>query len=88
MHRNPNAKEDPMNTFCHSCAVPLEMPGMKGASDTYCTNCSDATGALKPREAVRVGLAEWFKTWQPGVGEAAALERADHYLKAMPAWAD
>ena len=51
-------------------------------------HCTDAAGNLKPAEEVRKGIAEWLQSWQAGVDEVTALERAGHFTKAMPAWAD
>ena len=77
-----------MNQHCHSCGMPLADPGLKGSSDQYCRYCADPQGVLHPREQVQHGIAQWLKSWQPGISEAEALTRAAHYMKAMPAWAD
>ncbi|MHC4606311.1 MAG: hypothetical protein ACYTAF_05205 [Planctomycetota bacterium] len=77
-----------MPKFCHSCAVPLETPGYAGPAEDLCKHCSDETGKLKSREAVRQGIAMWLATWQPGLDEAKAMARAEQYMKAMPSWAE
>ncbi|WP_428608332.1 zinc ribbon domain-containing protein [Sedimenticola sp.] len=74
--------------FCHSCAAPLENPQFKGPSESYCVYCTDDQGTLKPRQAVKEGVAGWFLEWQPGIDPQAAQARAEHYLLAMPAWAE
>jgi hypothetical protein len=45
-------------------------------------------GGLHPQEQVQRGIAQWLKGRQPGITEEQALERAAHYMKAMPAWAE
>jgi hypothetical protein len=74
-----------MSEFCESCAAPLSSE-FKGSSDRYCKYCIDASGKLHSREQVQKGIAEWLKSWQPGITEKQAFERAGHYMKAMPAW--
>ena len=74
--------------FCHACAMPLDIPGFQGKSDIYCNHCTDEEGKLIPREDVQKGIARWFLAWQGDIDEARALARADHDLRAMPAWAD
>jgi len=74
--------------FCHSCTAPLDSPDFKGPADNYCKHCTDEAGNLKPREHVQAGIAQWLKTWQAGIDDATAMVRADHYMKALPAWAD
>ena len=77
-----------MNRFCHSCAAPLDMPDFKGAAENYCKYCTDESGKLKEKGIVRQGIAEWLKGWQPGIDDNQALDRADLYMKSMPAWAE
>jgi hypothetical protein len=77
-----------MNKFCYSCTAPLEMPDFKGPAENYCKHCTDENGTLKPRDEILKGIAHWFMSWQPDLDEEKALERAEHYMKAMPAWAD
>ncbi len=64
------------------------MPFITGPVANYCNQCVDEDGKLKPYEEIYAGVVEWIKMWQPGVTDAQAKERATHYLKAMPAWAD
>jgi hypothetical protein len=77
-----------MNKFCFSCGAPLGMPEFKGPVEDYCRHCVDERGDVRPREAVRAGVAEWFLSWQPGIDNKTAARRADFYLKAMPKWAE
>jgi hypothetical protein len=76
------------NSYCHSCGVPLEIPGLSDNTENYCTYCLDRNGKLAPRGQVQRGIAEWLKTWQPDLDDCRAMERADYYLKSMPAWAE
>ena len=57
------------------------------AEGQYCEYCTDESGALKPREEVREGLAAWLSSFAPEKS-ADFRARADHYMAAMPAWAD
>lgn len=66
----------------------MEVPDFRGASDVYCKYCSDENGILKPREEVQTGIAGWLMMWQPDLDMATAMKRADHFMKAMPAWAE
>jgi len=77
-----------MAEFCGSCAAPLTVQEFKGPSDRYCKYCTDASGKLHPREQVQKGIVQWLKSWQPGITDKQAVERAAHYMKAMPAWAE
>lgn len=77
-----------MSEYCHSCAAPLSNPEFKGPSDRFCQYCADASGKLHPKEHVQKGIAEWLKSWQPNITDKQALERARHYMKSMPAWAE
>lgn len=77
-----------MDKFCFSCSAPLAAPEFKGPADDFCKNCTDEKGNLKPREEIRNGIAWWFKSWQPGLDDDTALARAEHFMKAMPAWTE
>ena len=77
-----------MTEFCHSCGASLADPSMKGPSAQYCKYCTDATGKLRPPAEVQKGIAQWLKSWQPEITEEQAMDRAGHYMKAMPAWAE
>ena len=77
-----------MDKFCFSCAAPIEMPDFKGPAEDYCKYCTDEEGNLKSRDEIQMGVAEWFKAWQPDLDHNKALARAAHYMKAMPAWAE
>lgn len=74
--------------FCHSCTAPLDVPMFQGPSENYCVHCTDETGELHPRDKVQQSIAVWLQEWQPGVTQDQALERARHFMQAMPAWAD
>lgn len=76
-----------MSDFCHACAISLHIPDARGASELYCKFCTDEQGNLKSRDDVQRGIAGWLKSWQPGLEETTALDRASHFMKAMPAWA-
>lgn len=74
--------------WCHSCGMPLS-GGFKGKSDIYCSHCTDKDGNFNvTHDEVLRAMAEWFTTWQPDIDDARATKRADHYLKAMPKWAE
>ena len=67
-------------SFCQSCGMPMQ------SESPYCEYCTDETGQLKPREAVREGIAQWLASWGPDQ-DADYRARADRYMAAMPAWA-
>jgi len=74
--------------FCQSCTYPLsQSPEARGKDPRYCRMCTDDEGRLHPREEVRAGIAGWLAEWQ-GVDQAVGMARAEHFMKAMPAWAD
>lgn len=73
--------------FCLSCSMPLNNESA-GKNPKYCKHCTDQSGNLHSREHVQQGISQFLKMLQPDIDEATALERARHYLKAMPAWAD
>ena len=77
-----------MDKFCYSCAVPLDLPDFKGPAENYCKYCTDENGNLKPKEEIKKGIAQWFLGWQPNLNEEKANERAENYMKSMPAWAE
>lgn len=77
-----------MNKFCYSCSAPLEMPEFKGPAENFCKYCTDEEGNLKSREEIYSGIVYWLKTWQPGIDDETAKERATCFMKAMPAWAE
>jgi len=76
-----------MAKFCYSCAAPVT-GDFKGPAENYCKYCTDESGNLKSHDEVQKGIAMWFKSWQPGIDEATATQRAGLYMKSMPAWAD
>ncbi|MFC1568693.1 zinc ribbon domain-containing protein [bacterium] len=73
-----------MDKFCQSCGMPLtDQP-----SDQFCQYCTDETGQLKSREAVREGIAAWLQMFTPNPENIDFQKRAEAYLNAMPAWAE
>lgn len=77
-----------MDKFCNSCGIPLDGKIAKEAAENLCNYCVNEKGDLKPRQEIQSGVAEWLKTISPENKQADFLKRADHYLKAMPAWAE
>lgn len=77
-----------MAKYCQSCSMPLDSPGARGPAKEYCKHCTDAKGNLKPRAEVQRGIAMWLSSWQGGLTEEQALKRAEHFMAAMPAWAE
>ncbi len=77
-----------MNQFCFSCSAPLNVPEFKGSAENICVYCSDSTGNLKSKGEVKAGIAEWLKSWQPNLTPEKAIDRAEIFMQAMPAWAD
>ena len=74
-----------MSTSCHSCGMPLKKEKARG---NYCEYCSDENGNLHPKEQVKQGIAQWLSGWAPEGTETDFAKRAEHYMKAMPAWTD
>ena len=77
-----------MAKCCQSCSMPLDSPEARGPAKAYCKYCTDAKGNLKSREEVKRGISMWLKSWQEGITEKQALKRAEHFMQAMPAWAE
>jgi hypothetical protein len=77
-----------MKNFCYSCGAPVDLPEFKGPVEHYCSFCVDDRQMIKARSAVQAGVADWFMAWHPGIDRVTAEKRADHYLKAMPHWAE
>ncbi len=77
-----------MDKFCHSCAAPLNVADFKGPAEDFCKYCTDEAGNLKPKEEIKSGITHWMKSWQPGIDDETAANRAEYYMKSMPAWAD
>lgn len=77
-----------MDQYCQSCSAPLSAPSFKGPSEDYCKHCTDEKGNLKSREEIKMGISMWLKSWQPGLDDEKATVRAEHFMKAMPAWAE
>ncbi|MGH8103456.1 MAG: hypothetical protein ACREJQ_02925, partial [bacterium] len=76
-----------MTKRCESCSAPLD-EAYKGASEHFCKFCSDETGKLKSRGMVQMHIAGWLLSWQKDIDILVAHERAAHFMKAMPAWAE
>ena len=77
-----------MGQFCHSCGIPLDMPDIKVMAEKFCQHCTDDEGNVKNREDIKKGIASWLKSWLPDISEEEAMKRADHYMRAMPKWAE
>lgn len=77
-----------MSEYCYSCSAPLANPDFKGPAENYCKYCTDEEGNLKSRDEVKMGIVEWLKMWQPDLNQEKAIERAESFMKAMPAWAE
>ena len=72
---------------CHSCGMPMGVPGGAAARGDYCEYCADESGKLRPKEVVQQGVAQWLASFSPGVTMDQCLSRAEKYMAAMPAWA-
>lgn len=67
--------------------MPLS-PDTRRDDTPYCQHCTNQDGSLRSREVVHQGIAWWLKSWQEGLTDEQASERAAHFMKALPAWAD
>lgn len=54
----------------------------------YGKYCCKAYGELYRREGIQKMIAEWLKQGSPDPESGDFVERADSYLKAMPAFAE
>lgn len=72
--------------YCYSCGAPLTSE-FAGPKDNFCRYCTDSQGQVKPLDEIRGGIAQWLKSWQPGIDDKTAIARAEHYMKAMVHWA-
>ncbi|MCX7016473.1 MAG: zinc ribbon domain-containing protein [Candidatus Sumerlaeota bacterium] len=73
---------------CESCGMPMQKQtdfGGRNRKNRYCAYCSDAQGALKPREAVREQMVSLFLR-QRGGDRLTAERSIDAYMRRMPAW--
>ena len=77
-----------MAGFCYSCSMPLMGPEGEKARGNYCQYCSDEQGALRPKEQIQKGIAEWLSGWAPKGSSIDFMKRAEYYMKAMPAWSE
>ncbi|MFW5688591.1 MAG: zinc ribbon domain-containing protein [Spirochaetota bacterium] len=73
---------------CQSCGMPMSDETRNSATEEFCRYCADEKGALHPRRQVQSGIADWLKSFSPAASDDAIAERADHYLRSMPAWAE
>jgi len=73
--------------YCYSCSAPLDNPEFAGPVANYCKFCVDDNGAVKEKELIQAGIAEWLKSWGPTMDDETAFARAGEYMKAMPHWA-
>jgi len=67
--------------------MPLTLDS-QGPNAEYCRYCTDENGQLRPRDEVKQGIATWLQSLQEGITEERAIMRAEHFMQAMPAWAD
>lgn len=74
--------------FCHSCGMPLSKEVANQNSEDYCQYCAGENGELKSREEIQAGIAQWLKGMTPENSAADYMQRADYYMKSMPAWAE
>ena len=65
---------------------PLDAQHINSNTRDYCRYCADELGRLKPRDEVRILIANWLNTLQGEISGEEALRRADLYMQAMPAW--
>jgi hypothetical protein len=59
------------------------------SNNIYCKYCSDENGNLYPREVVQKGIAEWLKGFAQTNKKNKNInfmQKADYYMKSMPAW--
>jgi Putative zinc ribbon domain len=77
-----------MSTNCQSCGMPMSPETRNAASEEYCSYCADETGKLFPAERVKAGISQWLGSFSPPASPEAMAQRADHYMKSMPAWAE
>jgi hypothetical protein len=77
-----------MSNSCFSCGMPLQSDKDRRLTTKYCNYCTDDAGNLLPKEQVMQGIAQWLRSWQPGLTDTQATTRAAAYMQAMPAWAD
>lgn len=72
---------------CLSCGMSLSQQMAHPETDKYCQYCADEEGKLKSREECKAGIAWWLQSITPEDKDADYSQRAEYYLKAMPAWA-
>jgi hypothetical protein len=68
--------------------MPLTEEFVNPKAPQYCSYCTNEAGELLPREQVQAGVAGWLESIAPAGSAANFAARADHYLRAMPAWAE
>lgn len=77
-----------MSNNCYSCGMPLQDEKDRRLTTDYCNYCTDDVGNLLPKEQVMQGIAQWLRSWQPGLDDINAISRAAAYMQAMPAWSE
>jgi len=73
---------------CLACGMPLSPEMANQKTDKFCQYCADEKGELKSREECQAGIAHWLQGMTPEDKDADYMQRADYYLKSMPAWAE
>lgn len=71
-----------MGHNCQSCSMPFEGEGK------YCQYCTNEQGKLKPKAEVLQGISYWLQSLTPEDKKADYMKRAEHFMLAMPAWAE
>lgn len=63
---------------------PEEFGGQNPENES-CVYCSEADGSLKPRNAVREGMIQFWMQ-RESIDRSTAEEKTDEYMAKMPAW--
>ncbi len=77
-----------MSENCYSCGMPIQDAKDRRPATDFCNYCTDDAGNLLPKEQVLQGIAQWLRSWQPGLDDVQAVTRAAVYMQAMPAWSE
>mgnify|MGYP000669334056 CR=1 FL=1 len=73
---------------CHSCGMPVSGENAVEKTVKYCQYCTDKSGELKSKEEIKAGIAHWLKSITPEDTKVDYNQRAEFYMKSMPAWAE